>query len=186
MTVRRSFQYSCVRKANSLGPTKSKKPRTVDFGDTLTEILRKAKADQARESLMCGPLYKMNYYKKTVDRNRTFNDLYTLNRNEAPPDGCVPIHFVCLRHDGDYQHPSTIASLLRGLRKTLPEIGNFHFHQLRHTYTSNLLASGASPKDVQELLGHADISTTMNIYAHAERDSKRAAARLLDKLASGE
>lgn len=55
-----------------------------------------------------------------------------------------------------------------------------------HTYTSNLLANGATPKDVQELLGHADIRTTMNVYAHAERDSKRATARLLDKLASGE
>ena len=29
----------------------------------------------------------------------------------------------------------------------------------------NLLSSGAKPKDVQELLGHSDVSTTMNIYA---------------------
>ena len=31
------------------------------------------------------------------------------------------------------------------------------------TYTSNLLANGAAPKDVQELLGHSDVSTTMNV-----------------------
>ena len=54
-----------------------------------------------------------------------------------------------------------------------------------HTFTSNLLANGAAPKDVQELLGHADVSTTMNIYAHAPREAKRSSARLLDKVVSG-
>ena len=57
---------------------------------------------------------------------------------------------------------------------------------LRHTYTSNLLSNGAAPKDVQELLGHADVSTTMNIYAHATREAKRTSARLLDKVIGGE
>ena len=54
--------------------------------------------------------------------------------------------------------------------------------QLRHTYTTNLLSHGAAPKDVQELLGHSDVSTTMNIYAHATREAKRTSARLLDKV----
>ena len=53
---------------------------------------------------------------------------------------------------------------------------------LRHTYTSNLLANGAAPKDVQELLGHSDVSTTMNVYAHSTRDAKRKSVRLLDKV----
>ncbi len=57
---------------------------------------------------------------------------------------------------------------------------------LRHTFTSNLLSNGAAPKDVQELLGHADLSTTMNIYAHATREAKRTSARLLDKVVGGE
>ena len=34
---------------------------------------------------------------------------------------------------------------------------------LRHTFTSNLLSNGAAPKDEQELLGHADVSTTVNV-----------------------
>ena len=59
---------------------------------------------------------------------------------------------------------------------------DFHFHMLRHTFTSNLLSNGAAPKDVQELLGHADVSTTMNIYAHSKREAKRTSARLLDKV----
>jgi integrase len=50
-----------------------------------------------------------------------------------------------------------------------------------HTFTSNLLSYGAAPKDVQELLGHSDVNTTMNIYAHATREAKRSSARLLDR-----
>jgi integrase len=37
---------------------------------------------------------------------------------------------------------------------------------------------------VQELLGHSDVNTTMNIYAHATREAKRSSARLLDKVVS--
>ena len=56
---------------------------------------------------------------------------------------------------------------------------------LRHTYTSNLLSGGAKPIDVQELLGHSDVNTTMSIYAHATREAKRTSARLLDKVVGG-
>ena len=34
----------------------------------------------------------------------------------------------------------------------------------RIVLTSNLLSNGATPKDVLELLGHSDVSTTMNVY----------------------
>ncbi len=50
------------------------------------------------------------------------------------------------------------------------------------TFTSNLLSYGAAPKEVQELLGHSDVSTTMNIYAHASREAKRTSAKLLDSV----
>ncbi len=40
------------------------------------------------------------------------------------------------------------------------------FHNLRHTCASLLLSQGVHPKLVQELLGHADISTTLNTYSH--------------------
>ena len=65
-------------------------------------------------------------------------------------------------------------------------VKRIRIHDLRHTFTSSLLSSVAAPKDVQELLGHADVSTTMNIYAHATREAKRTSARLLDKVVCGE
>ena len=50
--------------------------------------------------------------------------------------------------------------MCRSAAKKVEGLAGFHFHCLRHSYTSNLIA--ASPKDVQELLGHSDVSTTVN------------------------
>ena len=42
---------------------------------------------------------------------------------------------------------------------------DFHYHDLRHTFASNLLLSGSGIKDVKEMMGHKDISMT-DRYAH--------------------
>ena len=44
-------------------------------------------------------------------------------------------------------------------------ITNFHFHDLRHTFCSNLILSGAGLKDAKEMIGHSDISMT-DRYTH--------------------
>ena len=41
-----------------------------------------------------------------------------------------------------------------------------HWHNLRHTFASQLLISGISPLYVAKQLGHARVSTTLNVYAH--------------------
>ena len=61
------------------------------------------------------------------------------------------------------------------------EIDDFHFHDLRHTFASQLLLKGGSLKDVQELLGHKDIKMTMR-YAHLTQEHKKKAVNLLNGL----
>ena len=185
LTVRRSMRYNSTRHRLELGTTKRKKIRTVDFGNTLTEILKKAKRKQHRERFRYGELYHHNYYRQVTEKGRNYYEVYTLQNTENVPDDYEEISFVCLRHDGACETPMTVSSVCRKIQRELPGMEDFHFHLLRHTYTSNLLGGGASPKDVQELLGHSDVSTTMNVYAHATREAKRTSARLLDKVVGG-
>lgn len=182
LTIRRSMRYDSVRKKTQIGPTKRKKIRTVDFCDTLAAILREAKKEQMLNSIKYGPLYSQNYYRIIKEKNRTYYEVYSLPRTETPPEDYTQVSFVCLRPDGAYEAPATVSSVCRYSRKKIGDMDDFHFHLLRHTYTTNLLSHGAAPKDVQELLGHSDVSTTMNIYAHATREAKRTSARLLDKV----
>ena len=51
-------------------------------------------------------------------------------------------------------------------------------HVCRHTYCSNMAKVGMNPKTLQYLMGHSDISVTMNVYTHigfddAEEELKR-------------
>ena len=185
LTVRRSLRYNNIRHKYEIGATKRKKVRIVDFCDTLAEILKKAKKEQHRQRFQYGELYHRNYYKQVTDKGRMYYEVYNLQNTEDVPEDYEEIAFTCLRPDGAVEYPTTVSIVCRTARKKVKGLEDFHFHMLRHTYTSNLLSNGAAPKDVQELLGHADVSTTMNVYAHATREAKRTSARLLDKAVGG-
>ena len=53
-------------------------------------------------------------------------------------------------------------------------------HQLRHSYATVAVEEDVNPKDLQNALGHADISTTMNIYAMARKKSVEKVAEKLN------
>lgn len=56
------------------------------------------------------------------------------------------------------------------------EIGNIGWHTFRHTYSTWLHALGTTPAVQKELLRHANIQTTLNLYTRAVSEEKRAAA----------
>jgi integrase len=55
-------------------------------------------------------------------------------------------------------------------------------HSCRHTFASMLIRKGVDIKVVSELLGHADVSTTYNIYVHLINEQKQKAIEMLDEL----
>jgi integrase len=77
---------------------------------------------------------------------------------------------------------STPITLLRNYKKILTRAGlpDIRFHDLRHSAATLLLSLGIHPKVVQELLGHTQISMTMDVYSHVLPGMQQDAMRQLD------
>lgn len=52
-------------------------------------------------------------------------------------------------------------------------IKRVNFHTLRHTFATRCIAHGVDEKSLSEILGHADVGITLNIYVHSSMDMKR-------------
>ena len=79
--------------------------------------------------------------------------------------------------------PLSARNLQRHFKTLLERAGlprTFRLHDLRHTCATLLLRQGVHAKYVQELLGHADISLTLNVYSHVLPDMGDAAAGAMD------
>lgn len=59
------------------------------------------------------------------------------------------------------------------------ELPHVNFHGLRHTFATRLIESGADYKTVSELLGHASVNITLNLYVHPQLEQKRKAVELM-------
>ena len=68
-----------------------------------------------------------------------------------------------------------------GFKRILEQNGlrRIRFHDLRHTCASLLLANNVPMKKIQEWLGHSEFSTTANIYAHLDYQSKISSAEAM-------
>lgn len=64
----------------------------------------------------------------------------------------------------------------------LPKI---RFHDLRHTAATLMLSRDVHPKVVSEMLGHADISITLRVYAHVTPHMQQVAVRVMDEIFAG-
>ena len=137
LTIRRSIRYDGSRHKNIIGPTKRKKVRIVDFGDTLAEILRNARKEQLKNRMQYGELYHKNYYREVKDKNRVYYEFYHLDGTENVPEDYKEISFVCLRPDGSLELPSTLGIVCRKIAQKLDGFEGFHFHQLRHPYVKH-------------------------------------------------
>jgi integrase len=86
--------------------------------------------------------------------------------------------------DGSPIHPDKFRKRfeIRIARSGLPRI---RFHDLRHTYATLALRAGVHPKVVAEVLGHANISITLDTYSHAIPAMQESAAATVARLVFG-
>lgn len=97
-------------------------------------------------------------------------------------------NFIFINRFGNVQHQGTLNKALRRIirdcnqnildnannSQTVVLLPRFSCHILRHTFTTRLCESGINIKVIQSVLGHSDISTTLDIYADVTKDLKNA------------
>lgn len=89
------------------------------------------------------------------------------------------VRFVCVNEKGHYSGSENIQGRVSTIINQ--ELGiPFNFHSLRHTHATTLIENGVTAKAVQARLGHADISTTMNTYAHNTDAQEEAAVNIFE------
>jgi integrase len=84
-------------------------------------------------------------------------------------------------------HLSPSRDVLVQLKNVLKKAGlpDIRFHDLRHSTATLLLSKGVHPKVVQEILGHSEISMTMDTYSHVLPTMKKDAMNELNDIFGG-
>lgn len=77
-----------------------------------------------------------------------------------------------LTNDATFMEPRTFRRFYGNFLEK-HNIKYLNFHSLRHSFATRLIQNGADYKCVSEILGHTNISTTMNMYVHPDIKQKR-------------
>jgi len=136
------------------GPTKGKRSRVVSIDDGTMRMLARHRAEQVKVADQFG--VKLD---KRADR-------YVFANLAADPKGQIPFPPTWVTHGWVR---TCRAATVTGLR----------FHDIRHRHATSLLEAGVPMHVVSARLGHAQVSTTLDIYARPDAGQDRAAARVI-------
>ena len=126
--------------------------RTLPLVSAFREKLLALKEEQTECKRLCGKCYDKRY-----------------------------LDYICIDEMGTLISPHYLTSAFPKLLEK-NSLRKIRFHDLRHSCASLLLANGVPMKQIQEWLGHSDFSTTANVYAHLDYNSKLSSA---DAMVSG-
>lgn len=138
--------------------------RTIELSQDVVSALEREKEKQQRAQVF----YESLYIRQFRDEHDHLNTV---------GDG-KEIQLVMVRVDGSYiisrnmQYVSWVATHELGFK--------FDYHSLRHTHATMLAEKGASPKYVQQRLGHKNIQVTIQIYQHLTDKMAEEGSSLLD------
>lgn len=154
--VRRTASVNLARAAIETATKTASGRRRIAIGDAIAGMLRTIHTQQ--------------------ERDRAAGLPWTA---PASPDGDLVF-------PGDHGHLLT-ADFAKSLRWLCREAGvpALRPHGIRHTCGTLLAASGANPKAISQLLGHADVTITLRLYVHPDQNELRSVATVLDGFSAG-
>lgn len=142
---------------------------------TLLCLRNGTKTKKSTRTIKLAPVImeKLKKYKTAQDENKkkwkeAYNDL----------------NMVFCREDGNLADPKTVSTFYHD---TLGKAGiaKKTFHELRHTFATRAVENTSNVKTVSSILGHANITTTLNIYTHDSQELQQETIQnMADKLLS--
>ncbi|MDO4902617.1 MAG: site-specific integrase [bacterium] len=139
--------------------------QTVVYGIDNRMLFQTPKTKKSKRTISLDPV--------TVQQLKSWR---TTKKEEAFPNRLLDTDLVFSNPEGKPYSFDFINYHLRCLLKKY-DLKKITPHGFRHTHCSLLFEAGASVKEVQERLGHEDIKTTMNIYAHVTKEIKEQTAQ---------
>ena len=156
LSVTKTLEYRHGNGYWRAGPPKTKTSyRTIPLTDRAYEILKS-----------CYDERNFRYEAELLTKKLEYTDLFTGEKLYLQLKDLVFINY----RTGE---PNKNSSYDTHLYKLCDEAGieRFCMHALRHTYATRAIEQGMPPKVLQKLLGHANLSTTMDRYVHVTDES---------------
>lgn len=163
--IQREMQYIPGQGVFTKETKTSGSTRTIKLSSIAFTMLKQYKKWQDEERLRLGEAWQQEIREKAKAEKKKYNR----------------IEWLFTSWDGMPIRPEYITTWFREFVKcnNLPSVS---IHSLRHTNATLMIAGGANIRTVSNRLGHAQTSTTTNIYAHAIQSADAAAADTLENL----
>ena len=137
------------------------------------------------------PTQVMRLLKRLKIEQSTYKFSIGENWIETLDENGKPLNFVYTQVNGLQMHVDTpskrFSKLIKDYNKTVEneddKLPNISLHGLRHTMATLLIGSGMEISTVSGRLGHADITTTLDIYTHFLKEHDKVASDTLEKFA---
>lgn len=157
----------------------------VDFQNRIIHIRRNVTHDSNNNRFITGEL-KTSSGQRDIPMTKTAYDLLMAMKCQqaAKKNSVIQFEFadhVFLNRNGRLLPNSNYD---RYLEKICDKAGieRISMHTLRHTFATRCIESGMKPKTLQKILGHANISMTMDLYVHVTEEEKEKEMRKFEQM----
>ena len=146
--------------------------KTITVNKTASDIVNRDEGATTKRKTIITEA-KSSHSIRTVPLNNTANEILMSQRDR---NGLL----VFSSKVGTMLMPRNINRSLGDLLKAKDLPDSITIHTLRHTFATRLLEKGVNPKVVSDLLGHASVQITLDVYSHVMPKVKSDAVNLLD------
>ena len=149
----------------------TKMVEVMENGAKIVKPVEEMKNKSSRRTLPI-PQQLYEYLLELKEKQAMYREMFKSSYNRKNDD------FVCVDGLGELIKPSYVTARFAEILKRFG-MRKIRFHDLRHTVASILLSQDVPLINVSDFLGHSDIQTTANIYAHLDKKSKQESADII-------